>query len=101
MVNDAEVVKELTVDPPSFDRAASARVHVEALGAYVSRWDRRDRLEGAAAGRQAANEAITEIDIALRQLHMLRARLIGEMSAYDRETAARIDALLAARKESA
>ncbi len=47
--------------------------------------------------RRAANEALDGIDKAIAELHRIRAKLTSEMRAYDKATAARVDAMLAER----
>jgi hypothetical protein len=46
----------------------------------------------------AANEAIGDIDAMLRALHVIRARLTGEIRDSDDATDARVDAMLAAAR---
>ncbi len=68
------------------------------LGSALAHWaDRADDAADAAA-RQAANTAMDTIDAMLAELHRRRARLVSEIRASDDATAARVDAMLAARE---
>jgi hypothetical protein len=68
-----------------------------ALGAALDLWQLRDDTRPQPEVRRAANTAMDAIDAMLADLHALRSRLTGEMRASDDATAARVDALLAAR----
>jgi hypothetical protein len=63
------------------------------LAIALGQWEERDDAEA----RRAANTAMDQIDLMLRELHAMRARLVSEMRAADDATAARVDALLADR----
>ena len=67
------------------------------LGTSLAWWDRRDDSRAEPGIRQHANVAMNQVDAMLADLHALRSRLTGEMRASDDATAARVDALLAAR----
>jgi len=67
------------------------------LAAALAQWATRDDSRPQAGVRRAANTAMDAIDAMLAELHALRSRLTGEMRASDDATAARVDALLAAR----
>ena len=51
--------------------------------------------------RRAANTAMDEIDAMLRELHALRARLVGEIRTSDDASCARADELLRRRQNGA
>jgi hypothetical protein len=57
-------------------------------------WGDRDDSKPQAEVRRAANTAMDAIDAMLRDLYLMRARLIGEIRVSDDATAARTDALL-------
>jgi hypothetical protein len=79
--------------PGAYDNALAAiREHADALAAALDVWQDRDAPD--ARARRCANDAINAIDETLRQLHLVRARLTGEIRAYDDATAARVDELL-------
>jgi hypothetical protein len=80
------------------DRCADIREHVEELSFDLARWARRDESKAQAEVRRAANEAMDAIDAALRELHKVRETLVGEIRQRDDAGAARVDALLAARR---
>ena len=64
------------------------------MNVHLAVWMARDDSKADAGARQAANTAMDEIDAMLRELHQLRARLVGEIRAADDATAARVDELL-------
>ncbi len=68
------------------------------LAGSLAAWQCRDRVGPYAGARRAASDAVDAIDAMLAGLHAVRARLIGEIRASDDEAAARVDALLAARR---
>jgi hypothetical protein len=68
------------------------------LAIALGQWEDRDETKADPAARRAANKAMDEIDLMLRELHAMRARLTGEMRASDDATGARVDALLAERQ---
>ena len=67
------------------------------LGVALAQWAARDDTKADPQARRAANTAMDEIDAMLAELHPLRTRLIDETRDADDATAARVDALLAAR----
>jgi hypothetical protein len=67
--------------------------HADDLGGFLATWSARDDKPDARV-RRAASEAVTAIDAALRVLHGVRARLVGEIRDSDDASAARADALL-------
>jgi len=73
------------------------RGHVDDLGAALEAWSARDDTRPCPDARRAANDAVDAVDTMLQALHAIRARLITEMHQSDAATAARVDALLAAR----
>jgi hypothetical protein len=76
-----------------YDEGLSAlRDHIENLAVWVAVWEA--RAEPDAHARRCASDAIDAIDAMLRDLHVIRARLTGEIRAADDATAARADALL-------
>jgi len=85
--------REVSAD--AYDGPLSAlRGHVDDLGAWLAIWSARDDGRPRAHARRCANDAIDAIDAALRGLHEVRQRLIGEIRASDDASAARADALL-------
>lgn len=79
------------------DQSAAIIDSAANIGAYLALWSMRDDSKPDAPARRAANEAMDAIDRALRQLHALRERLVGDIRASDDATADRVDALLASR----
>jgi len=71
------------------------------LAIALAQWE--ERLAGGPApeARRAANTAMDAIDAMVRDLHEIREQLTGEIRDADDATAARVDALLAARKKAA
>lgn len=70
------------------------------LGVALAQWMARDDGQADADARRAANTAMDMIDAALAELHLLRARLVGEIRASDDQAAARVDAMLASQAEA-
>ncbi len=68
------------------------------LAVALGQWEDRDDAKAQPEVRRAANTAMDAIDGMLAELHKMRARLMDEMAASDDATAARADALLAARR---
>ena len=66
------------------------------LAIALGQWEDRDDSKAQPEVRRAANTAMDVIDGMLRDLHAMRARLVGEIRGADDATAARADALLAA-----
>jgi hypothetical protein len=71
--------------------------HLCAAGYGLALWAAGDDSGPDPAARLAANAAMDEIDVMLRELHALRSRLLDEIRDSDDATAARVDALLAGR----
>jgi hypothetical protein len=81
-----------------YDAPLSAlRNRVDDLGAWLGIWD--NRSEPDAYARRCAADAMDAIDAMLRELHGVRARLVGEIRDSDDATAARADELLRGRPE--
>ena len=72
--------------------------HNGILGIALAKWMARDDSKADPEARRAANDAMDAIDAMLRELHAMRARLVGEIRASDDATAARVDAMLAAAR---
>lgn len=67
---------------PDYDTALSAlRNHVENLAAWLAIWEA--RKEPDAFARRCASDAVAAIDAMLRDLYLIRARLISETRAAD------------------
>ncbi len=78
-----------------YDGPLSAlRGHVDDLGAWLAIWSARDDGKPDSHARRCASDAMDAIDAMLRDLHLVRARLAGEIRASDDASAARADALL-------
>ena len=88
-------MNDLTRSAP--DPIESLWGHVRALDDAAAVWATRDDTKPAPAVRQAASDAVDAIDALLRELHEIRHRLIVETRRSDAASAARVDALLAAR----
>jgi hypothetical protein len=69
------------------------------LSVALGQWEDRDETRPQPEVRRAANTAMDAIDGMLADLHAMRARLIGEIRASDDAAAARVDALLASRRD--
>lgn len=80
------------------DEAAAIRDAAEDIGPFLAWWAMHDDTRACPAERQAANNAMDAIDRALAGLHRLRDRLVSDIRASDDASAARVDAMLAARK---
>ena len=76
------------------DALSAVRGQVGELAAALMLWSTRDDTKPQPDVRQAANDAMDAIDAALRELHGMRARLVGEIRAADDASAARAEALL-------
>jgi hypothetical protein len=82
----------------AYDGPLSAlRNHVDDLGAWLGIWV--NRREPDARARRCASDAVNAIDAMLRELYLVRGRLVSEIRASDDATAARADELLRARRE--
>jgi hypothetical protein len=71
---------------------SALRDQADNLGVWLAIWDNRNEPD--AHARRHASDAVDAIDAMLRDLHAVRARLVGEIRASDDATAARTDALL-------
>jgi hypothetical protein len=78
-----------------YDVYAKLEDPVGVLSIALGQWEDRDDTKARPEVRRAANKAMDQIDLMLRELHTMRARLVSEMRAYDDATIARVDALLA------
>ena len=86
----------------AYDSALSAlRGHLGELEAALALWASRDDTKAQPEVRQAANDAVDAIDGMLRALHEARAALVAEIRQSDDATAARVDAMLARRRDGA
>ncbi len=85
-------VVTVTTRQDAYDDALSEiRNHADDLGVWPAIWV--NRSEADAHARRCASDAVDAIDAMLRDLHGIRARLVGEIRASDDATAARADAL--------
>ena len=75
--------------------------HNGVLAVALAQWMARDDSKAEPEIRRAANTAMDEIDAMVRELYALRSRLVTEIRAADDATAARVDAMLAARQAAA
>jgi hypothetical protein len=73
----------------------------ELLGVSLGQWAYRDEAADPAAAVRAGGTALDTIDAMLRALHDARAELVTEIRADQDATAARVDAMLAARRHGA
>ena len=81
----------------AYDAALAAiRGHTDDLAADLDVWA--DRAEPDARARRCASAAVDAIDMALRELHGVRAQLVTEIRVSDNAAAARADELLASRQ---
>jgi hypothetical protein len=71
------------------------------LGAALAVWAARDDSKAQPEARQAANTAMEAIDVMLAGLHRARAALAAEIRQSDDAAAARVDAMLAQRRDGA
>jgi hypothetical protein len=79
----------------AYDFAVTAvRLHLEELDAALELWEARDDSRAQPEVRRAASTAVDAIDAILRELHGIRAQLVGEVRKSDDAAAARADALL-------
>jgi hypothetical protein len=85
------VADAMTASP--HDAAVSAvRSHVDDLAASLAVWQARQEPD--AHARRCANEAIDAIDAMLRDLYLVRGRLVSEIRQADDQAAQRADDLL-------
>ena len=64
------------------------------MNVHLAVWIARDDSKADASVTRAGNQVIDSIDVMLRQLHQLRARMVTEYRADQDIAAARADALL-------
>lgn len=74
---------------------------LDTLAIALGRWEGRDETKAQPHVRRAANEAMDAIDVMLGELHLMRARLVSEIRVADDVSAARVDRLLAERRDAA
>ena len=82
------------------DAVAAVRDHADSLGVWLSIWSYRDDARPDAPARRCASDAVNAIDAAIRELHGIRALLIPEIRTADDASAARYDAMMAARRNA-
>jgi len=75
----------------------SLREQADALGTALAQWGQRETAADKAAARRAGSAAVNAIDAMLRDLYLIRGRLVSEIRAADDAAMARTDALLARR----
>jgi len=82
-------VVTVTASPDAYDGPLSAmRNYADDLGAWLGIWV--NRSEPDAHDCRRASDAVDAIDAMLRDLHQVRARLVGEIRDADDTTAARL-----------
>jgi hypothetical protein len=80
-----------TADRQPYDVHAKLDDATGVLAVALAQWETRDDAKAQPEVRRAANTAMTEIDRMLRELHAMRARLVGEIRASDDAAAARAE----------
>ena len=65
------------------DLVASLRDRSGILGAALEQWEERDTAAGGAAAQRAASTVVDAIDALLRDLYLLRGRLVQEIRQPD------------------
>jgi hypothetical protein len=70
------------------------------LNVNLAAWIGRDDSKADASVPRAGHQVITSIDVLMRQLHQLRARMVGEIREDQDIAVARSDALLQRLRES-
>ena len=94
----ARTVVTMTISPDAYDAPLSAlRNHVEDIATWLAIWSAGQESDPHA--RRCTNDAIDAIDGAIRELHQVRSRLIGEIRDADDATAASADAPLRRGRE--
>ena len=78
---------------------AALQDHLATLGESLAQWEDRDQAADKAAARRAGSAAVDAIDAMLRDLYLVRGRLVQETRAEDDATDARVDALLRQHRE--
>ena len=81
-----------------WDTDARLREPLDDLARSLEVWHGRDESRPQPHVRRAANKAMDAMDGMLRELHLMRARLVSEVRESDDAAAARSDALLAASR---
>jgi hypothetical protein len=89
------------VHVPDSNFVASLDAQLAVLGLALAAWNQREDTRPQPEIRMAANTAMAAIDDQLATLHKLRQQLLTEIRKSDDATAARVDALLAARRTAA
>ncbi len=69
------------------------------LAVALAQWETRDAARPQPEVREAANTAVDAIDSMLRELHLMRSRLVSEIRQADDATAVQVDAMLASRSK--
>ena len=87
----------VAVTDPYDGPLTALRNHVEDLGTLLGIWC--NRKEPDAHARRCANNAVDAVDAMLRELHLVRQQLIGDIRASDVAAAKRADELLARLRE--
>ena len=91
----------MTAGPDPYDSPLSAlRTNAGNLAVAVAIWEARQEGKPDAHARRAGSAAVDAVDAMLRELHTIRARLVGEIRASDDVTAIRADKLLAGMRGS-
>jgi hypothetical protein len=65
------------------DPMTSLRDRTGVLGAALTQWAERDTAQDTAAARRAASAAVDAVDALLRDLYLLRGRLVQEVRQAD------------------
>jgi hypothetical protein len=90
---DAEIRLAAAMTASPYDEPLSAlRENTENLATWIAIWEAREEPD--AHARRCANDAMDAIYAMLRDLHTVRARLVGEIRHADDATAQRADAML-------
>lgn len=98
MCQHRAITAVVTVTASPYDAPLSAlRSHVEDLAVWLAIWE--NRKEPDAAARRCASDVVDAIDAVLRDLYLVRGRLVSEIRRADDASAARADALLATMRE--
>lgn len=93
---------DIMPQPPGAAYADSTSIILDLSGdvaAFTAIWAMRDDSKADANARRAASDAMDAIDRMTRELYRLRERLVSDIRAADDASAARVDAMLAARRE--
>ena len=86
----------MTGDPDRipWDTGARLREPLDDLDRSLDLWYGRDESRPQAHVRRAASKAVDAMDVMLRELHLMRARLVSEIRAADDAAAERADGML-------